>query len=695
MFVGRINKANPDVSRFSVDLSEWLDDGEVVTSILTHMITLGTTGWSNTPFPVPGAPPPYDPTPLLFSEVKLMDSGTMIEVYVLLGTPGNVYTCQFEVAGSSLREVTFEVGVQITGPAPAATPVVPAPVPSGGLSIYGGQMLGPLYLYHDPGYPSEASTKQYVDYVVSLLQVDGKVNRSGDNMAGFLTLYQDPVQPLQAATKNYVDVQTGSSLHDAPNDTFYYGRHALSWSKVTEEAPTNIYGYVRSNGAWIRGVPAVGPTIVDVRVTDGNAANTPALTGMFTPFSAATDLFTLAARRASTGAVGDGGAVQLFGPTYAGGPNAVNICAGPRATARIWGFFQDGSLNAPGAVNVAGTVTSTTGRVVSKTNEASIPSVVAWDLSHNVASGFWLGPTGTIRLGQSDGNGAPVTTWTSVSSSGVDITGTLSTSANILAGTSLKVTTSLAVGTDITAQTLTLTGTLTGVDVSTTGTLSASVVNGNSMTCSGPFQATGATGTITGQSLSVRTTVSATTGITAGNDVSAGGSLFASGQQMAFGNGGSGRIMQFQARWYWDWHIDTGRLDWVKDFGGTPTPFWVMDQANSNFCYNNIGFVGGHGAYANLDCSVRLKTDITDATQGLAQVLKLMPKTFRRLSDINRMDLGFIIEEVREVIPEAVLDMSLDGPGSSTLAITDTPILAAAINAIKELHLRLQALEAR
>jgi hypothetical protein len=120
-----------------------------------------------------------------------------------------------------------------------------------------------------------------------------------------------------------------------------------------------------------------------------------------------------------------------------------------------------------------------------------------------------------------------------------------------------------------------------------------------------------------------------------------------------------------------------------------------MDQANSNFCYNNIGFVGGHGAYANLDCSVRLKTDITDATQGLAQVLKLMPKTFRRLSDINRMDLGFIIEEVREVIPEAVLDLPLDGPGSSTLAITDTPILAAAINAIKELHLRIQALETR
>ena len=150
MFVGRINKENEDVSRFTVDLSEWLDDGETATDILSHSITLGTTGWSNTPFPAPGSNLPYDPTPLLYTLMNLVDGGTAVEVYVSFGTPGNTYTCQIEIIGSSLREVNFEVGVQILGTPPAAPPIVVQPIPPDALSIMGGTMLGPLYLYEDP-----------------------------------------------------------------------------------------------------------------------------------------------------------------------------------------------------------------------------------------------------------------------------------------------------------------------------------------------------------------------------------------------------------------------------------------------------------------------------------------------------------------------------------------------------------------
>lgn len=677
MFVGRINKQNPDVSRFTVDLSEWLDDGEIATSILTHTITLGTTGWSNTPFPVPGSAPPYDPTPLLYTEVKLVDGGTAVEVYVSFGTPGNVYTCQFEVVGTTLREVTFEVGVQITGTPPAAPPVVIQPIPPDALSIYGGQMLGPLYLYRDPTYPTEASTKQYVDFAISLMQVSTKVNRSGDNMGGFLGLYADPVQPLQAATKHYVDMQIGSTLSDAPSDGFYYGRRNQTWAKVPEEAPLNTLGYLRSNGAWVRGVPQVGAVSVDVQVTDNNAANMPVLTGMQAPFSAATDMFSLVARRTNTGALDDGGMVQLFGPTYPTAPNGVMVTAGTRTVFKSWVFNQNGALTAPGLITALGTVRSSVGRLVSATTDGTQPSVTAWDQSHNVASGFWIGSTGALGFGQMDGYGAPVTAWATLTSTGI-ATATISTSANVAIGTSLTV------GTSITAASLALTGSFSAANVSTTGDLVSNRVVTNSASVFGTITATGA---ISGTTFTGTGLITTQGDITAAGNISATNSLACAGG-LILGPGGNGRIVQMTSNWYWDFNLTNGTMNWVSN----GSMFWSMDANNNHICYNNLGLVAGQGNYVNLASSVRMKDNITDATQGLEQILALTPKTFRLTAQPDRTHLGFIIEEVRPVLPEAVTDIELDG--TPTLGISDGPILAAAINAIKELHTRLQALEA-
>jgi hypothetical protein len=681
MFVGRINKQNPDVSRFTVDLTDWLDDGETATNILTHTITLGTTGWSNTPFPVPGAPPPYDPTPLMFTEVKLVDGGTGVEVYVSFGTPGNVYTCQFEVAGTTLREVTFEVGVQISGQPPAAVPVVTQPIPLDALSIYGGTMLGPLYLFRDPTYPTEAATKQYADWVVSQLQVSTKVNRSGDTMGGFLSLYADPVQPLQAATKNYVDVQTGSTLHDAPSDGFYYGRRSLSWAKVTEEAPTNVYGYLRSNGAWVRGVPQVGVTQIDVRVTDGNAANTPYLTGMLTPFSAATDLFMLAARRTSTGVAGDGGLIQLTGPTYSSAPNAVTILTGTRAATKGWLFDQAGTLSAPGHVVATGQVRSDTGRVLSLTRDGTTPTVLAYDVLHSVASGFWVDTAGIIHLGSADGNGSPVTSWTSVSSTGI-ATGSLSTTANVSVGTSLSVGGNLNV-----TGAVGISGLLTATNLAVPGDIASNTLHTNQINVTGSIESKAI---ITGADVHATGTLSADTDVFASGSVAAGGTLFASGQNMVFGNGGSGRIMQAQGGYYFDFNTATGQMSWVGNNG----TMWVM-RANDALCFNQAYTVGGQGPYVNLLSSGAMKTDIVEASHGLAEVLRLVPKTFRHAARPEHLHLGFVIEDVQSVIPEAVTRFEGLEPGTTMKGISDTPILAAAVNAIKAMNARIATLEAR
>lgn len=693
MFVGRINKQNPDVSRFTVDLTPWLDDGEIVTDILTHTITLGTTGWSNTPFPVPGNAPPYDPTPLLFTEVQLVDDGTAVEVYVSFGTPGNVYTCQFEVVGTTLREVAFEVGVHISGTPPASVSVVPEPL-AGGLSIYGGQLQGPLYLYRDPTYPTEASTKQYVDFAISLQQVPTKVNRAGDNMAGFLTLYADPVQPMHAVTKNYVDVQTGSTLHDAPSDGFYYGRRNLDWTRVVEEATLDTFGYLRSNGAWIRGVFQSAAATVDVRVTDNNVTNTPVLSGMQTPFSAATDVFFLSARRTGTGAMGDGGVVQLFGP-LASAPNAVNIYAGTRAAAKVWSFLQTGALSAPGQItaagpiDAAGSIRSSTGRLIAYTNDASQPSVMAWDQAHNVASGFWTGASGALGFGQLDGNGLPVTAWMTLSSSGMNTT-SLSTSANVSVGTSLNVGTSLVVGTSLTvvaginAANIGLTGNLTAANASLTGDLTSNRVITNLVSSSGGISSGG---TVAGQ------VVSSNTDVYASNNLSVGQNVYAVGANMVMGSGASGRLLQMTPNWYLDFHTTDGKLGWVAN----GSDFWVMSPPDAYLCYNNIGTVAGHGAYIVMS-DARLKTDIEDTENGLACVLGLSPKSYRRLSrtdgvPMDAPELGFVAQDVQQVFPEAVVSLQLDASETPTLAIDTMALTAALVNAVKELDARVQTLE--
>jgi hypothetical protein len=43
----------------------------------------------------------------------------------------------------------------------------------------------------------------------------------------------------------------GPGIAEAPSDTHTYGRHAISWQPVCEEAPMDGGKYVRQNGAWV------------------------------------------------------------------------------------------------------------------------------------------------------------------------------------------------------------------------------------------------------------------------------------------------------------------------------------------------------------------------------------------------------------------------------------------------------------
>jgi len=125
MLMDRVTKETTDYTRIELDMSWWLDPGETISRIVSWQIILGTTGWSEAPYPPPGSPPPYDPSTLYFGTIEADPSQTVLIAFVQSGTPGLVYTTQFVLDGTSKRRVTVEAGVQVLGVPP--TPPVPPP----------------------------------------------------------------------------------------------------------------------------------------------------------------------------------------------------------------------------------------------------------------------------------------------------------------------------------------------------------------------------------------------------------------------------------------------------------------------------------------------------------------------------------------------------------------------------------------
>lgn len=144
---------------------------------------------------------------------------------------------------------------------------------------------------------------------------------------------------------------------------------------------------------------------------------------------------------------------------------------------------------------------------------------------------------------------------------------------------------------------------------------------------------------------------------------------------------------QFESVYNWSWNRTTGALVW-----NTPTgPLWNMRLDPDNQTWNGLGPVGGVGAYNNLS-DIRTKQSVERATIGLKEIMQLEPISFKRIK-ADLTEIGFSAQQVQSIIPEAVRpfdDLDSDEP---LLAMMDTPILAACVNAIKELTARIEAIE--
>lgn len=145
---------------------------------------------------------------------------------------------------------------------------------------------------------------------------------------------------------------------------------------------------------------------------------------------------------------------------------------------------------------------------------------------------------------------------------------------------------------------------------------------------------------------------------------------------------GSTRLMSYANTWYWAFNNTNGDLSW--NGGGASR---LVSRVSDGLFYNNWGTVGGYGAYINLS-DARTKSDIASAPHGLAQVRALTPRTFRRKSRggvDHPVELGFVAQEVAEILPEAVSEADFANDPDAQYGVQLDPIVAAVVNAIKEL----------
>ena len=187
-------------------------------------------------------------------------------------------------------------------------------------------------------------------------------------------------------------------------------------------------------------------------------------------------------------------------------------------------------------------------------------------------------------------------------------------------------------------------------------------------------------------------------------DVYARGGLFGGSPWGTLGifRGGLGIIQQFAPDWYWEWDGNSGNLQWVAGAGRV---FWV-DRATDWVAYNNMGPVGGHGWMELSD--TRTKTNVTLMEDiGLKELMHINPIRFNRVRPDATVketkDIGFSAQEVKDFIPDAVVNFGAklsDGTGGQesdepTLGIMTTTLLAALVNAVKELHAEIETLKGR
>jgi hypothetical protein len=114
----------------------------------------------------------------------------------------------------------------------------------------------------------------------------------------------------------------------------------------------------------------------------------------------------------------------------------------------------------------------------------------------------------------------------------------------------------------------------------------------------------------------------------------------------------------------------------------------IYNQSGTLYFWNgsNEGYLSSAGAWVNAS-DISIKKDVKDLQYGLKEVLNLKPKSYKMI-DNDLAQIGFIAQEVEEILPELVDESKKGMKGLSYSQMT-----AVLVKAIQELTARVQELE--
>jgi len=126
----------------------------------------------------------------------------------------------------------------------------------------------------------------------------------------------------------------------------------------------------------------------------------------------------------------------------------------------------------------------------------------------------------------------------------------------------------------------------------------------------------------------------------------------------------------------------------VENAAGNYRQMYMSGADYYFFNGTNQAYLSSAGSWTNAS-DARLKTNIREIEHGLNTVVATQPRHFERV-DVDGTYIGFIAQELQQVIPEVVM-----GDPEKQLGVDYGSLVAVAFKAIQELSAKNDALEAR